>query len=109
MKVVYQCETCGAIYPMRAGVFTCLACEKEICSSCFDRLSHCKECAKTRDHSEMQVAYNEMMGESPDLHPVKEIEDAYPLVLYFPNKSSAQEFIEAVREAYPNWSEKGIS
>lgn len=50
-----------------------------------------------------------LKGESPDLNPVNEIDDAYPLVLYFPNQPTAQEFLEAVKEAYPNWSEKGIS
>ncbi len=50
-----------------------------------------------------------LKGESPDLNPDKAIKDAYPLVLYFPDHPTAQEFLMAVREAYPNWSERGIS
>lgn len=57
MKTVFQCENCERIHSMRAFIFFCLACSKEICDSCMDGYAHCKDCAKKLSPEDMKLAW----------------------------------------------------
>ena len=55
MKIGYICDNCGEVNPIRAWVFFCKVCEKEICESCMYGFSTCKECSNGKTDAELRV------------------------------------------------------
>ncbi len=58
-KTMYICGNCQAAHDLRAWVFTCQYCDKEICEHCMDSCATCKECAMTRTQEEIQAKFDD--------------------------------------------------
>ena len=52
------CERCRAPHRRREHIWDCPGCEIETCEACFDRLAHCRECAKDQLDAALRNAAN---------------------------------------------------
>lgn len=59
MTLIYQCDNCDRRHRSKVLIFHCLGCSKEICDTCMDGYSHCRECANRRTSEEVLQAWNE--------------------------------------------------
>ena len=57
----YICEGCERPQLRLDYIWNCPGCHKEICETCFDRLSHCKGCSKGKTETEL-IRACEMVG-----------------------------------------------
>lgn len=62
MTRVYQCDSCLRIHKSTALIFTCLACDKEICESCMHGDAHCTTCAAEIPPLDMKRAFEKEYG-----------------------------------------------
>lgn len=54
----YLCENCRYPSRVKAHIWNCPGCGKEVCESCFDRLAHCKPCAEGKTDNQLKVIAN---------------------------------------------------